>query len=72
MSLARLRHSSLAKQLPLALTIDNVKNVVFYYLLLKFLLKRWRHLVAHGPVQTVVDGWRWLSLVCGLCVNVYL
>ena len=62
---ARLRRSSLANQLPLTLrlTIDNAKNVIFYYLLFKYLLKGWRRLVAHGPLHTVLDGWRWLSLV---------
>jgi sphinganine-1-phosphate aldolase len=73
MFLARLlRQSSLAKQPPLALTVGNLKDVIFYYLLVKYLLKRWRHLVAHGPVQTVVDGWRWLSLVRRLCVSGHL
>lgn len=65
---ARLRRSGLANQLPLTLrpTIDNVKNVIFYYLLFKYLVKGWRRLVAHGPVHTVLDGWRWLSLVRSL------
>jgi hypothetical protein len=62
----RLRLSNVAKQLPLALTnIDNLKNAVFYYLVVRYILKGWRRVVAHGPVQTVVDGWRWLSLVRG-------
>ena len=73
MFLARLqRQSSLARQPPLALTIGNLKDVIFYYLLVKYLLKRWRHLVVHGPVQTVVDGWRWLSLVRSLCISSHL
>ena len=63
MSLARLWHTSLANQQPLVLTVNTLKNVLFYYLAVKYTLKSWRHLVAHGPVQTVVDGWRWLSLV---------
>ena len=70
MSLARLQRSNLAIQLPLALTIGNLKNVIFYYLLVKYTLKCWRRLVALGPVQAVVDGWRWLSLVRSLCISI--
>ncbi len=66
MFLARLWHSNLANQQPLALTVNTLKNVFFYYFVAKYTLKSWRHLVAHGPVQTAVDGWRWLSLVRSL------
>ena len=69
MSFARL----LAKQqqpLVLALTLDNLKNIIFYCLVVKYTLKCWHRLVAHGPVRTVVDGWRWLSLVRSLSVSV--
>jgi len=69
MSLALLlRQSILAKQLPLALTLNNLKNVIVYYLVVKYILKTWRHIVAYGPVQTLVNSWRWLSLVCSPCV----
>jgi hypothetical protein len=71
MSLARLRRSSLAEQLPLALTIENLKNLIVYYLVVNYAFKCWRRIVTHGPVQTVVDGWRWLSLVRGLPVSTF-
>lgn len=69
MSLTRLWQSNLPNQHPLALTVNTLKNVIFYSLLFKYTLKSWRRLVAHGTLQTVLDGWRWLSLVRSLSTS---
>jgi hypothetical protein len=69
MSLGRLWRANLANQQSLALTVNTLKNLIFYYLVLKYTTKSWRHLVAHGTLQTVVDGWRYLSLVCSLSAS---
>lgn len=46
-------------------TFENVKTVLFFYILLKQSLKATRHLRARGLTQTAREFWRGISQVCG-------
>jgi hypothetical protein len=47
-------------------TLRGVKSAVFYYIIVRYLLKSYHHVVGNGVKQSVLDAWKWLSLV--LCV----
>ncbi|PVG02577.1 putative sphingosine-1-phosphate lyase [Serendipita vermifera] len=53
---------SLQNSLRNSLTLTGLKSAVFYYLLVRYILKTYRHIVGNGVSQSVVDAWKWLSL----------
>jgi len=44
-------------------TLSGVKSAVFYYIIVRYLLKSYHHVVGNGATQSVLDAWKWLSLV---------
>lgn len=47
-------------------TLSGVKSAVFYYIIVRYMLKSYHHVVGNGATQSVLDAWKWVSLV--LCV----
>jgi hypothetical protein len=54
-------------------TLSGVKSAVFYYIIVRYLLKSYHHVVGNGATQSALDAWKWLSLVlCGYPESYYL
>ena len=45
------------------LTLTGLKSAIFYYIIVRYLLKSYHHVIGNGVTQSVVDAWKWLSLV---------
>lgn len=45
------------------LTASGVKSAVFYYVVARYLLKTYRHVIGNGVTQSAVDAYKWISLV---------
>ncbi|KAG8859610.1 hypothetical protein FRB91_007496 [Serendipita sp. 411] len=44
------------------LTLSGVKTILFYYVLSRYFLKAYRHVIATGMKQSVTDTWKWATL----------
>jgi hypothetical protein len=45
------------------LTVSGIKSAVIYYVVARYLLKTYRHIVGNGAAQSAVDAYKWISLV---------
>ncbi|KAG8821002.1 hypothetical protein FRC17_009949 [Serendipita sp. 399] len=44
------------------LTLSGVKSVLFYYVLSRYFLRAYRHIIATGVKQSVIETWKWAAL----------
>jgi len=59
------------KPLQTLLTLDNAKTYVFFYIIIKYTLKTYRHVLARGLFGSVAEQWRNLKRVqCSTHVRV--
>jgi hypothetical protein len=61
--LQRLTSIAAVLQLRLGTTYDRSKTLLFLYVFVRYALKSYRHLRARGTINTVKEGWKWLSAV---------
>jgi len=45
------------------LTLSGLKSAVFYYVVARYFLKTYRHVIGNGAAKSVVDAYKWISLV---------